>query len=216
MRTIQKGSEPQSLVQHRAAQHGTYENFSSKEDLRKALVRDQGAICCYCMGRIKPTEAKMKIEHFKCQKNHPDLALIYSNLFGACNGNEGENKKFQHCDTKKADLDFCKELVNTPYRLEDLIKYEADGRISSEDQALDKDLNEVLNLNYGLLKENRKNTLAAFLSVFQSKNFKDKTAKKATLERWLADWKGEQSPNSELRPYCQVVIYWLEKRLKRE
>jgi hypothetical protein len=37
---------------------------------------------------------------------------------------------------------------------------------------------------------------------------------KSLLEKKLAEWNGD-SGEAELQPYCQVVVYWLRKRLKR-
>jgi hypothetical protein len=49
--------------------------------------------------------------------------------------------------------------------------------------------------------------------------FKDALGKRgplprSTLERWLRDWDGE-STKGELNPFCQVVVYWIRKRLAR-
>ncbi|WP_373398382.1 retron system putative HNH endonuclease [Algoriphagus halophilus] len=100
MKKIVKGNEPRSLTQHRNSEHSNYNNYAEKDDLRNSLVRDQRGICCYCMGRIEATEAKMKIEHFLSQSLHPDKELEYNNLFGACLGNMKANAD-EHCDTFK-------------------------------------------------------------------------------------------------------------------
>jgi len=47
-------------------QFSTYENYNEKGDLRKALLKEPGNICCYCMQRIKTKQKdslkdKMKI-----------------------------------------------------------------------------------------------------------------------------------------------------------
>ena len=84
MRAITKGREPVSLTAHRQTPHSDYDNYPEKDDLRHALVTEQRGLCCYCMGRIRPERARMKIEHWRCQKDHDGEQLNYRNLLGAC------------------------------------------------------------------------------------------------------------------------------------
>ena len=90
MRTITKGEEPRSLVEHRANDHSGYANYADKDGLRAALVRDQRGLCCYCMTRVAATGAGMKIEHWRCQSRNDHLELTYSNLLAACLGGHGQ------------------------------------------------------------------------------------------------------------------------------
>jgi uncharacterized protein (TIGR02646 family) len=103
MRAIQKSDEPPSLTQHRASGNAyyvpDYDNYQRKDDLRDSLVAEQGAICCYCLQRIRPTQDGMKIEHWHCQRHHGDEQLDYGNLLGACLGGQGQPPDRQHCDT---------------------------------------------------------------------------------------------------------------------
>ena len=80
MRAIHKGAEPQSLVEHRAASHSDFDNYKHSDELRESLVAEQGAICCYCLQRIRPTAEGMKIEHWHCQTKYPAEQLDYGNL----------------------------------------------------------------------------------------------------------------------------------------
>jgi hypothetical protein len=83
MRTITKGSEPKSLRDYRAVPGATYDgkDFTRvKNAIRKALLRDQHHVCCYCMRRISdelrptstaslaPSEPGMKVEHWYREK----------------------------------------------------------------------------------------------------------------------------------------------------
>ena len=61
MRQIVKQQEPASLTAHRLTLHSGYDNYAQKQDLRDALVGEQGALCCYCMGRIRAGGESMKI-----------------------------------------------------------------------------------------------------------------------------------------------------------
>jgi hypothetical protein len=94
--------------------------------------------------------------------------------------------------------------------VEDLIRYGADGTIASDDAAFDHELNEVLNLNEPRLKNNRKATLDGFLKAAPGSG----QWRLATLHRFMQEWNGETGAG-ELIPFCQVVVYWLRKRLAR-
>ena len=67
MKFIEKNvsNQPIPLVRHRQQPHATYNNYYEKNDLREALLNEQGFICCYCMRRIQEGVAsKMVLEHF--------------------------------------------------------------------------------------------------------------------------------------------------------
>jgi hypothetical protein len=68
----------------------------------------------------------------------------------------------------------------------------------------------VLNLNMPFLMNSRKAVLSAFQKGFEKRG----PFPQAVLEKWLRDWNGE-SDSGKLRPFCQVVVYWLRKRLAR-
>jgi uncharacterized protein (TIGR02646 family) len=212
MREILKGGEPTSLTQHRAATSPDpdYESYRDKGTLRTYLAREQRGLCCYCLSRIRAEPGAMKIEHWHCQANHSDEQLDYSNLLGACLGNEGRAGRDQHCDARKGDRDFSRNPANPLHRVEALIQFSGDGRIRSTDPVLDSELDQVLNLNHPFLTRNRKNTLAAFQQGLAKRG----PLQRATLERWLRKWNGEED-NGDLQPFCQVVVFWLRKRLNR-
>jgi uncharacterized protein (TIGR02646 family) len=177
--------------------------------LRASLLAEQGGLCCYCLSRI--TADKMKIEHWHSQSRPPlEKQLDYSNLLGACVGNEGRAWKEQHCDTRKGDRTLSRNPANPDHRVNDLLHFPGDGRIISHDPDFDAELNEVLNLNYPRLKENRKATLDGFLGGLP----KSGELQRAKLEKLLQEWNGV-SQDGQLRPFCQVVVYWLCKRLAR-
>jgi uncharacterized protein (TIGR02646 family) len=90
MRTIVKGREPASLVEYRSGRGATYENYWDKDTLRTQLVDEQGGLCCYCLSRIRAEHGKMKIEHWHSQDKYSAEQLTYSNMLGACMGNEGK------------------------------------------------------------------------------------------------------------------------------
>ena len=163
MRSITKGNEPVSLLQHRLTPHSDFDNFEDKDILRQALVSEQRALCCYCMGRIHPSIESMKIEHWRCQANYPTEQLRYRNLLGACIGGEGQPLKNQHCDTRKGDRDLRLNPADPTHQVERRVIYLADGSILGSDPEFNGQLNDVLNLNLPLLKQQRKSLLDAVL-----------------------------------------------------
>ena len=209
MREIAKGKEPLSLTQHRSTPHADYENYLEKDMLRECLVDEQRGICCYCLSRIRATADDMKIEHWHSQAEHTTEQLDYSNLLGACMGNEGQPRSDQFCDTYKGDKHLSRNPANPMHRVEDLIRFEPNGRISSSDPGFDSELNSVLNLNVAFLVNNRKAALKAFIQTLQ----KREKIPRGTWQRLLREWNGESSV-SYLRPFCNVIVYWLRKRLQ--
>jgi hypothetical protein len=60
------------------------------------------------------------------------------------------------------------------------------------------------------LKSNRKATLDAFIQAIA----KHGPIPLTKWERWLQEWSGA-STTGDLRPFCQVVVCWLTKKLAR-
>ena len=205
MRTIQKGREPATLTQHRQQPHADYDNYADKAALRQALVAEQRGLCCYCQSRIRATPEGMKIEHWQCQADHPELQLDYGNLHGACLGGNGRPEREQYCDTRKGNNGLCFSVCDPTHPIERKIKFLGDGRIASDDAAVNSALNEILNLNLSRLVNNRKAVLDAFKQRLGKGNLN------ATQE--LRKWDGSQA--GELPEFAQVMVFWLEKKMAR-
>jgi uncharacterized protein (TIGR02646 family) len=211
MKQIRKKSEPSSLTKHRKTANADYDNYPEKDELRTHLYSEQRGICCYCLGKIIPEVKYMKIEHFKCQNNYPLDKLKYANLLGACKGGEGQPLELQHCDTYKGSKELNYYPPSRDYAIENSIFYGNDGTIGSTTNDLNTEINEVLNLNIVYLKNNRKAVLDGFKDSLQKHKGE---LRRSTLERWLNDWQGD-SHTDNLKPYCMVIVYWLQKRLNR-
>lgn len=210
MKQIVKGPEPASLTQHRQTAHANYANYLDKETLRQQLVSEQRGICCYCMSRIRPDAQAMKIEHWHSQERYSNEQLNYANLLAACLGNQGQRRTSQHCDTRKGEQDLSRNPANPTHNVESLIRFQGDGTIISDNPLFNSELNEVLNLNEGRLRNNRKAVLDAFHRTLSKWGI----LQRHTLENLLSDWNGS-SDTGVLHEYCQIVVYWLRKRLAR-
>jgi uncharacterized protein (TIGR02646 family) len=206
MRTIQKGPEPRTLTLHRKQTHADYDNYADKDGLRIALVAEQRALCCYCQSRIWPTPEGMKIEHWQCQQVHSKRQLDFSNLHGACLGGQGQPEREQHCDTRKGNNSLCFSVSDTTRPIERKIRFLGNGTIKSDDSAIDRHINEVLNLNQKRLVGNRMAVLTAFQQRLQNGRTFDPA-------RELPNWNG--SNPGDLPEFAQVVVYWLCKRQAR-
>lgn len=202
MRTILKQNEPRSLSEHKSKSNAAFDNIptATKDALKECLLLEQGAICCYCMGRI--TKGTMRVEHWKCQRHNPGLELDYSNLLAACHGNPGQEAT---CDVRKTDRD----LKHNPasFDVESILAYARDGTIRSSDMEFDRQLNEVLNLNWSVFKNNRKGALEACIERVQRWS-------KGELERLVEQFTRSDARN-QLMPFSGVVLFFLRNRLKR-
>ena len=207
MRAIAKGREPPSLTVHRRAPHGDYDNYQDKDALREALVSEQQGLCCYCMGRIRPDAKHMKVEHWRCQAHYPGEQLSYRNLLGACLGGEGKPFSSQHCDTRKGDADLRWNPADSTHVIEARVRYDPDGTIRSNDAVFDAQLNRVLNLNLAILKNNRKGVLDAVLCWWHGH---PKPVPQGRIERQRDKY---AAGSGELAPYCQVAVWWLQRKL---
>ena len=213
MRAISKGREPRSLVEHRTNTHSAYANYADKDDLRASLVRDQRGLCCYCMARVEPTGAGMKIEHWQCQENYPTRQLDYSNMLGACLGGEGQPGDKQHCDTRKGKQELKFNPADPAHSIEQRIQFEIDGSITSSDSTFKAQLNDVLGLNLPVLKNRRKavvDGLVGWLRAYRMRHHRGPDV--ATLQRIRA----QQVPSiGQLEPFVHVAVWWLDQRLAR-
>lgn len=227
MKQIIKTAEPQSLIQHRANQPAAYYyNLlqAAKDDLRQSILSEQGYICCYCMKRIPEKVEKdgmvsydMKIEHYKCQDLNEDLQLNYKNLFGACIGNEGQPNRMQTCDTKKGNSKLTINLLTNTPRCETLFKYNAEGEISSinDDQEINRQLNDVLNLNMQTLKICRSQVYTEVQKRVESRSRQLGTKQlkigyfEDERQRWL-----DRNEN-KFKPFCMVAVYYLNKKIRQ-
>lgn len=227
MKQIIKSKEPISLTKYRAnipkKDLKTLKKYESSpknvlDDLRKQLLEEQGYICCYCMSRIDYPYTK--IEHLKPRSVYREKQLDYSNLFIACCGKKIDKELFYDCDTPKKKYSktelYCdtkkgkEELkhINLLTKIQDNIKYRKNGLIFSDNINIDKEINEVLNLNYEVLTTNREDALNQLFIELNKNNWSIPTLK-LTLKKY-------QNKNSKgkYRPYCQMIVYFLTKKLK--
>jgi len=218
MKFIEKSKPPKSLIDYKRTPNAIYEGCG-KKDIRIHLIAEQGGICAYCMGRISDErdkdlgKPKCEIEHFEPQDKAPEKALDYKNMLGVCNGNAGQPEKLQHCDTKKGNQVLSSLLNPLSKNIERYILYSSNGRIKSNNETLDNQLNEILNLNMQNLINARKGKLDIVINRLRAINPK-KDWKVADLKKELKNW-AERNTKNEFEPYSGIVIYFIEKWIEQ-
>ena len=210
---IEKGQEPASLLQYKQQQGAYYEGFSQKDNIKEALLNEQGHICAYCMKRI--TQATMTIEHYIPQSIDENLALDYRNMLGVClgnRGNTGQKERAMTCDAHRGNTEL---TINPLDRSKvQMIKYNTDGTIYSEDEDTNKDLDVTLNLNCDavgvFLKSNRKAALEALLSKLSRCKEQGQWSKSLLVK--IKSGLKTAGKNAE---YRGIMDYYIDKRLSR-
>lgn len=210
---IEKGQEPKTWIEKRTTPGFT--EFESTEDLKNALLAEQGYVCAYCMRRI-PTpdpniDAQARVGHIKPRSKYPHLQLNYNNLVICCPGNIDNQP---HCDHSKGNELISFDLFS--HQMEDSITYSKfDGAIVSSNELWDKEINQVLNLNHPKLKFNRRETLNGVISILNNKRNKSSVWPIHSMLGELNRWQNPDSSGNRLA-FAGIVIAFLKKKLKSQ
>jgi uncharacterized protein (TIGR02646 family) len=210
LRSIRKGREPKGWAEYRLSTPGATYEQAPKDELRRALLAEQGYVCCYCMRRID--EGTTRIEHRRPRDPYINEQFTYRNLLAACEGGEGPNPARHHCDVAKHNKEITIDPADPSRNVEDLLRYSASGAIRSEDEAVHRDVDVTLKLNLDWLKDARLEVLDGFQKVFERKH--QGTWPPEVIERELRKW-AEIPPGGRLVPYAGIVVHYLRKRLQR-
>ncbi len=211
---ITKGREPAEWTRIKKTPGIDYEN-ADKTALRRALLKEQGGLCGYCMSRIScapEVVADTRIEHLKPRslsiaQGHPEETLSYSNMILCCNGDIDRDGNF-HCDRRKGDS----EISFTPFdeAVISTISYSSkDGRICSSDCRYDDELNNVLNLNHPRLAANRSSVIKGLVKTLGKNRWR-----RAELEHRIDFFKGK-TDGGQYHEYCGVIVWYLSKKLRQ-
>jgi uncharacterized protein (TIGR02646 family) len=211
MRTIEKNQAPLSFRRH-VQQRGDYSDYRESDDARHALLKEQGHICCFCMQRVGLRN--MKIAHWDPQSVNPHRSMDWTNLMAACLGGDGDREAVKHCDTAQGDTPIKLNPVDRAQRCDRLVRYTVDGRIWSENAEINKDIDKTLNLNNAALVKKRAAVWSAFVTRMEKIKSRGGQWLPEVVEQELEEWL-RCDKQGMMREFCQVVIYHLEKKLKR-
>jgi uncharacterized protein (TIGR02646 family) len=211
---------PPKLLEHRK-RGGRYGDLpvDAKEQLRTALLEDQGFLCCYCMRSMHPEKGyRVRIEHHQSQSRVGERDLDWANLLAACAGSDktrSRNKDDaasrkvpraqQTCDYRKGDS---RITINPLTSNVDAVRYLANGRVLHPDQELQHDIDECLNLNVDFLMDARKAARDRLIARLQATLGAARTWSKNQLERYL--------DGLRTRPRLEAFMGVLEHFLARE
>lgn len=205
---IIKGKEPKSWTAHRLTPGARYE---ATDDLREALLRDQGYLCAYCMRRIpvKDTAANetSRIEHIVPQSalSSDKECMDYDNMVVCCPGAlEGVDESATHCDRHKAETPISFSPMDSNFIA--TLEYQSDGTIVSTNAQYDSEINEILNLNISLLKDNRREVKKSVVRALGRGVWKGPDLKR------LIDAFSSLDRDGQLKPFCGVAIWYLQKK----
>lgn len=220
MKYIVKQREPKSLADKRKTEGAIYD--SPQLDWQEQLLAEQGHICAYCMQRIslkrKNGKPMMEIEHFQPRETFSALQLVWTNMFGVCNG--FTDGSLAHCDKTQGAAGKMKgtvslKILNPLYKKisEAVLSYNINGEIlantqnDTQKEQIKHDLNTCLNLNNEKLCIARKNVMDNAKTRLEEK-YPNKTWSQNDLDNEIAHWQTKH--NDKYLPYCQAAIWFLE------
>ncbi|MFO0575653.1 MAG: retron system putative HNH endonuclease [Polyangia bacterium] len=210
MQRITKQPEPPFLAGYRrnpAADWDQDVRGEEKKAAREQLCAEQGALCCFCEGRIRPEPAAMKIAHFVPQAVDKVQMFVWSNLLGACLGGQGQPPKQQHCDTRQGSATLDPRLHPVLRLVPGTISFDTQGQIVAAPAKLQAELDEKLNLNLEQLRRNRRAAADAMIRQIGSGQWTQ-----AEIERKCEELRERSvAPRAEYQSY---LLWWLERRLR--
>jgi len=210
MKFIQKGIEPVELSEWKALANEDWqpdwENLQNpqKAAVYKALLNEQGYICCYCEQRIDKSTSH--IEHFKPRETYPELSLVYDNFLCSCPGwKEGKSTDPQeHCGASKANW-FDENLMVSPLEseCEKYFQYTQVGEIRPNYAAPEQKAKaaeatiEHCKLNHAILLKMRDETLDGLDDLTQDEALQ------------LIKSYQQRDSKGQYQPFCTAIIYFL-------
>jgi uncharacterized protein (TIGR02646 family) len=160
LRAITKRAEPAAFAAWRASGTADWQPSYAglrqplKDQVRGALLAEQGYVCCYCEQRVA-ADAKSHIEHLVPQSVDPSRALDYGNLLCSCT-NRG------HCGDERGNA----ELPVHPLQPDcaEVFEFGSDGSIAARPAAGQRAI-AVLGLDCPGLRARRRRAVGDFLAV---------------------------------------------------
>ncbi len=209
-------NEPVSLKEKRSTPGATYD-ACNKDDIRLALLPEQGYLCAYCIRRISNERDELAqplttIEHYEAQSTDENLRMNFMNMLGVCRGGSDLPKHLQHCGQNRGNAPL--KIDPRKKESEHWVLYETSGKVYSKDAQVNHDLQVTLNLNTPGLVKNRKKVLEAVRQATENRHKRKQSDLTASdFRKEIARWKSKT--NGRFGEYCMVAIAYLERKLVR-
>lgn len=94
---------------------------------------------------------------------------------------------------------------------ENYIRYSSTGKIFSDDETINHELNNILNLNHEILVGNHKDRLFSVINAL-NKKFPNKTWSQEAIKKKLEELSSKDA-DGKYSPYCQSIVWYLSQRL---
>jgi len=208
-------NEPVTLKQYReTTPNASFAGFvDTDQNLKKALLIEQGYICAFCMRRISLKRdnylkrPKIEVGHLKSQKENPKKDLDYMNMVGVCNGNLGGE---EHCDKSQKSVSIY-TLDPTNKNIEKLITYSLQGEVKSKNNnQLNQDcIDKTLNLNNQHLTDLRIDAYKFAIDLMISKSPPKSDWKKSHFDKIISIYQAKNGLG-KYKEFCSAVIWYLE------
>lgn len=183
------------------------DGISRRRDLRDALIKEQGEICCYCMKKIDVDSSH--IEHFFPKEQFRDIDLSYDNLFASCNGEGSSIIYDEYCGHRK-DNWWREDMISpTDIEVEKVFKYAPNGKISSVNGRTTSNIAQEMIHNLGLdsyhLERSRREAIEA------SEVFDDVEYSEEEIRNFIDYYSNKD--NGTYIPFCKAIVDCLEEML---
>lgn len=219
MLRCEKGPEPRALIGYLATPGAAWSSLRAgdKDEVRDALLRDQGHLCAYCQRRIENDERRMKVEHWHAQSAEGDKkdTLRWRNLLGVCLGDEAQETGAKigerHCDTARGNAAlFLHPVEGQGRNPREHLRYTSVGEVlpAKENASVEGDI-ETLNLNAKRLKRARREVYDVLQTRLEKRGFT-----KATLSAELKA--ATLRPGVKSAEQCEVVRYQVQRWARRQ
>lgn len=209
MLQIHKQAEPQEVINFKALPQDNWQpsykglTAEAKTTLRKALVTEQGGVCCYCNRHIGgPANAiedgEFHIEHFRPQHAFTHLELDYQNLHASCFKNDSVKGR-RHCGPAK-DKWFDTALTLSPLNNNSgIIRYGQNGTIFSNSSPAAAETIKRLALDHAMLIAEREAEIAGKLDA----DFIQNATNDDLVKLYRAH---QQMQNGRFQPFAMAVM----------
>ena len=207
MKYIDKREEPDFFIQcknndkmyKRGRPNWKRLGSGQKRQLKDALIKEQGAVCCYCGKRIGPDDSH--IEHYRPRTSFPKLQFEYDNLLCSCQS-ELQKTEPRICGNAKGSW-FDEVLTISPLdqMCESRFEFLEDGSIreaESDDEGAKQTIRHLA-LDNPQLDELRKSSIAAILDTVDISD-------DGRIQEQIEIYARRNPENGNYSPFCSAVL----------